>query len=940
MKSIAEAQREKLIDIAKCDLMAGGVLPSIGDIQDKLLKLFGDVSFGSPLSKLYHQERGDSIDYEKFFRFLRALAIDTDVIADLANQDMAGLVATLLREDQKRSRISANIDELESRAEDVATIAVGGAKVADSVRTDFERDLSTIENVSAAPNCAALLMAPLKSGRIMTDMLRQATSPSLQLAGPPTASVLESLGLPGAEFQNCLTDIDSRWMHQVVCQGYDGKLEARVSIRISSGQAGPVLNRVDLEVVSGSKGKIAILTDGQPFGLPKELTSVRLICSDQPRPVSNLTLVFSLDGPSYIRGGQSYYVFGLKSLRLLDAAYKKSGAIITDKLSPLCREFISAANIQVEEEVPPGASIDYFVRFHNDYEDTAWSAIDPVNRENPRLPQTASLQAGFEFAGSPVPEGSDLPELYRVQGGMEFWKVGQISEDRYLDRRTAVMYRGVGQWEYERDPFEEERTEEKQYVAVDSNGNALLYTYVEEQAEVLSPSGLHVSKPIQYNASLSKYPSSYDTAGKKLYSVESVIRENAASSSIAYGGSMTNDGIDAIFMPNSTEELAALPPPASGAYVVYLESSTFKGYAEATGLSDQGLSLRALGAPLPSGAIDIVSWRIDARDVVRLMSSTEPQESHHVNFSSEIFETGDIVNVKYRTRIGKRNGSAINPDSFKLYLESGDEISTADYSLDVQTGVVTLSPSDIDGVYCTFKARTHIHDLHRLSGWFKADRDISLTVGEQPTIDQEAGEGVYIDTGEGSRLLSPGAVLNIVPGWQYVSMAARGLATLELLRLLTDDIGVKIFSRGPFFSDHLAMVKPLKQMDVATLVGRSLPGKPEGFAILDDGGVVVPFNSQDNALSTTFYDVYKGEGSIEHTPVNEAFRIVYKYVQVDAIEEDDTITPEVLAGQGYSSPLHGRHVYDRISVKAVLSSVGDQGLRTTPILRKLVINIV
>jgi hypothetical protein len=874
MKTLAQIQREELERKAASALLALGKLPTANDIQDWISHNHGDFVFGAPSTAIYLQERGGKLDWSKFFKFIDTLSFDSNVAFRLAMDDSKDLVNSAIQGSLSFDDLMARISELEGRAARLLEAYSPENATTDRIPIDLGGTMAAVTKAAIVDSKLAgvlLPMSPFMTQRILTPTMSQVAMPTIKIIGIEAKNIVGSSNLPGQDFQNCIKDSSLPWLHQVICNNFSGPLTVEVSLQLTANaSASPQLNRIDLEPAGGCRGTVEVIVQASgPNSLGKQVVSGRkMLFTTKPLLCESMTIRFELDGPAIRRGSMSTYIIGINALRLFNIAYETEGTFQTGWLRPPVKPYIGKAIINAIEDIPAGGSIDWSIRFGNQYTATDWIPIAPQQRNVPTSQKVASTQSAFTYDGPPVPLDSsglpigDFPYLYRHTYGMDFYAIGQVPEDRLPDKAFAVLYRGINQWGYTEDANIVQQDFKRDYKSPNSNpldSHLRLDAYVDEDASIVTVGSqlvIQVAHKIDYNP-----------AKNTIVPGAGIAIGPDGNYSITYVQRVTNTG---------SENLTP--------FVQGIGTDT-----DIYGNETQNIILMASGANLSKD------------DTIKINYLAGP--------------CGTFV-VQPGTVVAKADGKDAAPS---VTADGDTYYNTPAYSMEF-----------------TFSAKRYLALLHNISAWFKNDVDFvtDIKIG----IDLLEGEGIWMDTGSGLSKVESGTTLDVRKGWHQVVIKAKSLERMKALASSKNSVGAILFAKGSFFSQHRAFAAPMLYTDPTVLYSKALPHEPRNFSILADGTIIVPFNPGTNVLAYPYYGVWKGEDN-SYQGIVESFEICYNYVKIDEIQGRTDITPEVLSGDGVAIPLKSRHIYDRVSIKAVLKSSGEGGLRMTPIIRKIAVDV-
>jgi len=987
MKSIAEIQQSELESYAKSALIGKNITPNANNIQKWINDNYGNIAFGSPSCNIFHQKRGEVFNGKQFLDFLKTSFFDTLCLHRALRYDTIEYVDKIIDDGEKFATLNSNINELQLRINRIQEIANKETKT---------KEQSVVDLTNATENSTALIdidassillpMEPLKSRRILTDMMRKAKSPKITILNIPTKNVMRNSPINGQNFSNCLLDNDKVWMQEIALSGYEGELEVEVTLNVSSEDT--KVNRIEVESEVGSDGTVSIFTDSQQFGEKTSLEARKSIFVDESISVKTIQIRFTLASPNYKTEHESIYIIGIAALRLMNVAYKKEAHFTTGMIDIETMSYISGASLSAIDSVPSGTSLDYYVQFCNDYGTSEWISIAPLERKKAQLPQSISTQSSSYFYGScisvdneGVPQNTDnYPALYKMRNGLGFYSIGKIQDSdgsiRSVDKSSAKLYRGVGQWLYNGDKLELEQEIRNAYInfALD-NGTPHLYLYVTETVTIDSgyasstgvPSSedilLRTTHPIDYIDSILP-PSNMTENGDKRHAIQFIKRTSNDPQNRLYGGIVALSADDrAYIIPEDASHFLNLHF-GSDVNIIPIFAQYNDGtsqYLEITGISqitnDAGeqvtiANIRPRGVGQITESKIIEYWQISIETLTQYVDSIGGTTNTDGISDPRIIKMkpgtlimqGDTIEVQYRVKVSPDSNVSLVPNTLNL-VSDGNVVSNGRYTIDAATGSLSADGAESIGVcYASFVCKRKTTPLHTISAWFFSELKQQIIFGESDiTPSYEEGEGIFIDTGKETARIERNTIVDIEPGWHRFSIKGKTINRMTILQGITDSDGSIVIRQGKYFKYHNALQKSLEHIDLTNLYYKSTQANPGGFAIADDGTIVVPFDPQQNAITSDYYNIYKDEaknGLSNMNPTIEAFNIEYTYIKEDRVTGDLTITPEILAYQNKDIPLKGKHIYDKIAVKVVLKATGKNGLRLTPMVKQIGLNLI
>lgn len=946
MKQIADIQREVAESEAKQAVLANGQIAGSQAIAEWVVERYGEINYGQPTCTPYRQERGQKLNAQALFNFMRTTGFDIKVLHQALNADAIEAVDDAIRNSERFFDLLSKIDELERRERRVRLIIDRESEDAEYINIDLISDVradQTTLAVDPLANHLSLRMAALKTRRILNSHMKQAMVPSMSIEGVEPRKIVRNTPVQGQSFRNCVVDSHSPWLQELATEGYSGPLTISCSLQVSPDPIG--INRIELEPVSGSCGSISVeysesnqftLVGMQPF-------HQKLVFSDDITARS-IRIKFILDGPAYQNGGESIYLFGLTAFRLFNAGYSREGQMVTNMLT-VDRDFIQGARLRADEQIPAGIEAEYYLKFGNQWVETDWQRIAPWHRLGSSIPRAINTQSAYQYSGSAIPvddqgvpqnrddNGDKIyPYLYTHSGGLDFWVVGSIPSDRQV-QANAKLYRGVGGWQYQTDKYMKSGQTRNHKIKLDDSRKITALVTDQAVIQTGSPNKLRVSHPIFYSEGQALTP-----AGNAVYAIKWAKKSQSASPTRTYGGRLIAGSIRYLETENYTATASV-----EGLILLIATRDGQSIYVRALGMDDDKIQVEVISPSIwPTTNTNVEYWEITGENLTPLIdtvrtSSTDPDANPYLIElkSGATLSSQDQVEVRYRTAVGRDSGIVIDASTFEVRDAEGNLLTEGqDYEADLVEGEIISLNERLTELYLSFDYQRQTTDLYILSAWFHS-RVGQLVIGDLPVQpDEQLGEGVYVDTTDGRQAVSDGLVIDLTEGWHRWEIRGRTPERMESLRQLTDSSGAIVLSPGKWFDRQLAFQQPLDLRHISNLKGRAKPGSPDGWALVGNL-IIVPFSPSANPITDRFYNVYKG--SLDRQ-VDEQFLVNYQYV-TDRQVNEPTVIPETVVDNGFAPPLRKRHVYDRLWAKVVLKSQGED-LRAAPVIRNIAVDIL
>lgn len=244
-------------------------------------------------------------------------------------------------------------------------------------------------------------------------------------------------------------DYDSAWLGRVTLPEA-ASVGIRYTVRFQPTRISRI--RVYPKEANPSLVTVRISSDGINWtSLESRLSEAEMIWDIAPVEITGAQVAFQRDVYDAVEPGKYHYDFGISTLSFEDIGWEEEGTLISRPIpvtdlsgqpAPLNR-----ISLKVEEEVPPGADIRYYVAV--DEPEPVWHPISPQGRAIEDAP--AVLALGQITPAGPyknIPAGS-LP-LFATHGGVDFYVLHTLNtQGQQLVAKSVQLIKGAGQWRRE-----------------------------------------------------------------------------------------------------------------------------------------------------------------------------------------------------------------------------------------------------------------------------------------------------------------------------------------------------------------------------------------------------------------------------------------------------------------------------------------------------------
>lgn len=446
--NIGQRQLIQAINDIIRDEFQRGQVPTLRRLMQRINQQFQGKSIGQPLFTIRpapYRQASSSADWNRMVEEL-----ETD-LGMLFAQHLHQSDLLMRRYSQLETRL-ARINERISKANDRLLDLLMLLENTDGYFATYGDHFRSLEGLDMRPG-QTTAWVDLSAGEVMPPISRGANRKLYLGDAETTVTVVEPEGAkyqPLSPIELALDDdTDTAWLGQVTTTEA-GTVELRVTLRFDAERASRII--IAPKEPQLSSITVRITADGYNwFALSTRISAPHMVFDFAPQPVAGIQVVFRRDVFDSSSEEGYHYSFGLSNISLQTVGWEESGQLITQPIpvrnlagnpAPLNR-----VSLRVEDERPPGSSIDYFVAI--DEPDLVWHPIAPQGRQIEGVPNVVAL-------GQVTPVGpignipGSAPTLYRTEGGIDFYALHAINlqGQQYVPNSTKLV-KGVGQWRRE-----------------------------------------------------------------------------------------------------------------------------------------------------------------------------------------------------------------------------------------------------------------------------------------------------------------------------------------------------------------------------------------------------------------------------------------------------------------------------------------------------------
>lgn len=740
----------------------------------------------------------------------------------------------------------------------------------------------------------------------------------------PPEPIINSRAIPGARFGSLFDDlIGTAWGAQVV-SSQNVPITLEFTFPLSS--ADPDTKTLNFEPATVASGAVSISrVDVDPLG-PTAMGLVILYSMDQqnwlklPDHPSQLnidgkkiSLRFEAVLAKYLRfqltkasdetipdpKQPAYnYTYGLRGISVYTMGYASLGELKSKELAPdgIDAPVVNKVALTVDEKVPDGTDIDYYVSRADGPED--WIKISSGRHDDcPRI---------VEFGTTPMSPRLDnkilikaTPTLHSTRNGIKFYQLYQSAFDPVA--KTGRLLRGLNAWSRKANTVEDTKSVSNNFVVftMSDNEQKLYLDVVDERIDAPGPSSgteptwVSVKNTILVDPSINLIPTGPSPAESPNYSIKSVIRLTSGGE----GGStatvtVMSPGVVRVELPSSVAgkilvgHYIYLAPPAAPGHVAtgyYKVSTVYDGSTVILTIEDPGRALRD-GTNVP--------WSLAYQDITAKVTEAE-QNRIELASDQPILLTDQLI-VTYRTPLNS-NQRLVTSSVVVKRDTSGNEVFVAglDYTVDAETKSITrMTGGHITGVVDQMTVRVDFQyvetsaDLDTYSAWFFVDAAEPKTIELGAAIGLAVGERAFIDNGISLVDFTELTVLPPLPrGWRQVIVRSAPIydsagsvdTSSGIYKILTllDSAGNFVFApNAKYFVKMTAFPEAMRETNLFRLQTGITPDDRGWFAF--DGRKVI-VNWDPTTLPDTIRPVASAGPTLSLLAYEE-FELEYRYV--------------------------------------------------------------
>ena len=547
------------------ELAKDGILPDAKEIS--AIARTSIKNLGQPTIDLIKMDKYADFPAEDWIQFISDVSFDLVVIRRILLDFYSSNKSEFIKNSTRQKKINDDIEEMEEEIASLLGISAG--EYVDYINESF----STTNNIVTGHDSIDLqygkAQLPLKRNfsRKVNLNLPDSFSPSIDIIGAPISSVIYSGSLPGSQFKECLLDTNHIWIYNIKTRNYANSISLEFIIPLP----GIAASQVSIEPHSDTPMEITLAysLDGNKY-MDAELASQRgseLQFRFESELVRSIKATATISNPRATSNGLSEYIFGFKNISVVNAIYENQSSIETDYSESTIKQPIKTVEIESNEVIPDGCSVDYFVKgkSYGDVE-TEWMPVSPVNRNDKNAPTKVEISGTSHISQALLTDGNVFVEKFE---NIDLYNVGYIDSEHQIDINSVKLYRAINGWTIS---DEARIIEESAQTRLDlrSDKDVAINFYAIENATFIDPQNLTVKHDVDFNdAGQELTPRSKDEINPTTAIAH--VKRTAFQSPVGFG----NSGSGTNYYTSDGVELPVLTPAATAQTLGATDESTY-----------------------------------------------------------------------------------------------------------------------------------------------------------------------------------------------------------------------------------------------------------------------------------------------------------------------------------------------------------------------------
>lgn len=392
--SISDIKLNKLIAVAEDLAFKSGSTQGYTKILSTLLSRLGDLS--QPALRLFSQKFKRPFDIDQHNRMMKEVGLDLEVLYEEFYDQALQSLRYVDKNDLLLRRIGQEADkandELVNQLLTIQGITGFFFGAFDNFKDTSKVDLiSTTAEIDLGTQSIRIPRSMGSTNRVDLAPLYSIQQAPFVVTSPTT--IVSNRTVPGAWYNNAFDDLTSAWQQEIVTSG-DTSITGYFIFPLTTDGSLVSLSSIYIDPLSRTSIPITVSysTDGVNFSLlqtpsPTTLTTSSLRIAGTAIQASHLKMQLTNASPDRheIDGTNVFYI-GIKSIAVFMEGFQLSGTLVSEALSPDNPELISTidkVSITVEEDLPPGTGIEYYIAPAGS---TQFVQISPINNVREDLP--------------------------------------------------------------------------------------------------------------------------------------------------------------------------------------------------------------------------------------------------------------------------------------------------------------------------------------------------------------------------------------------------------------------------------------------------------------------------------------------------------------------------------------------------------------------------
>lgn len=464
---IKRRQLDNLVETILREELCKGQVPNSRQFLLRLNRALTEHKLGTPTTKAYRVQGNSSINVDKHNEFINTTRDDLEVLYSELIQSVDATLKNFDYFEVEKKKLEYQIEKMRAELVNVLLVSDKSNQYIHTIYDTFsDINLVDLSKTTAEVDIANNQVVLSQSGSQKMNLTSAKASFSFNKGEWVTVSEMGSLENIFSDKANDIWNITaSTYTEQI----FVGELIIELSERIQT-------NKLTVSLHSPRITEIDVLYSPDllnwfpiPNSKHESLTSEQTYLFHDIN-IAALKLILTKQTADAIRyeDEKAIYdsVFGVKNVSVYKAAFANSGALqsVIHEIES-SKITVDKVSLSVDNEVPAGTEIKYYLAFPDGDNQPAWVPISPLEDKQPKHPQVITLgnitntKATLKFPtlDQSVPAERELKQ-HNVNG-IKFYVLPEInSADGLIDRNitSALLYRGKNAWKVEQYTYNRE----------------------------------------------------------------------------------------------------------------------------------------------------------------------------------------------------------------------------------------------------------------------------------------------------------------------------------------------------------------------------------------------------------------------------------------------------------------------------------------------------